>query len=93
MSNPDISIGAGGTSIQGPDGMAYYRALTLASSLKLFIKTGIIPTRGVTGPVMLRIATEITSKTYKRGQYQQAHDDVKLWADTMRGALQVEVRE
>jgi hypothetical protein len=80
----------GGTTFAGPDAVAYFRARTLASSIKLFMRTGIIPTRGVTGPVMLRIATEITGKAYKRGQYQAAYDDVVRWADTMKAALPVE---
>ena len=79
----------GGTTITGADGMRYFQAVTLRSSLKLFIKTGIIPTRGVTGAVMLRIATEITHKAYKRGQYQQALDDLGTWIDTMKAALPI----
>lgn len=83
----------GGTTITGPDAMLYFKAVTLRSSLKLFAKTGIMPTRGVTGPVMLRIATEITHKAYKRGQYQQALDDLGVWIDTMKAALPITTAE
>lgn len=95
MTAPDnsaITLHDGGTSITGKDGMLYYKAITLKSSLSLFIKTGnrIIPTRGVTGPVMLRLASEFSGKTYKRGQYQQALDDLSVWIETMKAALPIE---
>ena len=37
--------------------------------------------------MMLKMATEYTGKTYKRGQYEQAAADVGVWVDTMRAAL------
>ena len=79
----------GGASLQGPDAMAYFKAVQLCSFLKLYAKTKIIPTRGVTGPVMLRLAKEFTGKDYKRGQYLQAAEDVRVWIETMKAALPV----
>lgn len=79
----------GGTTLSGPDAVNLYRAATLKVSLQLYAKTGMIPTRGVTGPMMLKMATEYTGKTYKRGQYVQAAADVGVWVDTMRAALPV----
>ena len=80
---------SGGISLVGPDAINLYRAVMLASSLRLYAKTGMIPTRGVTAMVMLKIAKEYTGKTYKRGQYEQAAQDVDVWVQTMKAALPV----
>lgn len=77
----------GGTSYVGTDAVNLFRARTLASALSLYAKTKIIPTRGVTGSVMLAMATHYTGKTYKRGQHAQAAEDVKVWVNTMQAAL------
>lgn len=51
--------------------------LTIASALTLYAKTGLKPNRAYTPTNMLKAATDITGKTYKRGQYQQAADDIR----------------
>jgi hypothetical protein len=38
---------------------------------------------------MLKAATGITGKAYKRGQYVKAADDVKQWTDAMAAALPI----
>jgi len=80
---------AGAVSYSGPDAVNLYRARLLASSLRLYAKTGIIPTRGVTATAMLRMASEYTGKAYKRGQYDAAAADVTAWANTMQAALPI----
>lgn len=77
----------GGTMLVGPDAMKLFKAATLKSSLTLYDKTKLIPTRGVTITVMLRMATEFTNKTYKRTQVLQAAADLQVWIDTMRAAI------
>lgn len=79
----------GGITYSGRDAVHLFRAMTLRGNIKLFVKTKMIPTRGVTGPVMLRIATEITKKPYKRGQYAQAVADLDVWIETMKAALPI----
>lgn len=77
------------TAYVGEDSTNLCRAITLKHALKLYAKCGLIPTRGVTITVMLRIAKEYTGKNYKRGQAMQAAEDVGVWIETMRAALPV----
>lgn len=92
MAQSEIVHSKGGTTFAGPDAVNLVRAVYLASHLKLYAKTGIVPTRGVTGPMMLTMATEYSGKKYKRGQYLQAAEDVKVWCDAMKSALPVTVQ-
>ena len=55
----------GSITVTGSDGMDIFRMLTLKSSLSLYLKTGIKPTRGVGLRQMLDLATEFTGKKYK----------------------------
>jgi len=80
----------GGMTFAGPDAVKLFTAITLRGSIKLYIKAKIIPTRGVTITRMLEVASSYTGKPYKRGQAQQAADDLKVWADTMKLGLRVE---
>lgn len=93
MSKPDnseiVHHKGGGTTISGKDGMNFYRAITLKSAIGLHMKTGLIPTRGVTITSMFKMATEYTGKTYKRGQHEAAINDLGVWIDTMRAALPI----
>lgn len=60
--------------------------ITLKGALKLYAKTGMLPTRGMTITRMLALATSITGKPYKRGQAQKASDDLHaLWNAHMAG--------
>jgi len=87
MADSGINYGKGGTMIYGPDGMKFFRAVTLASSLSLYAKTKMLPTRGVTVSKMLAMASEFTGKKYKRTQVEQAAADVREWAQAMKAAL------
>jgi hypothetical protein len=48
-------------------------------------------TRGASPTVLLGIAGEYTGKKYKRGQYDQAAQDLNVWIETMRAAMPVTV--
>lgn len=93
MTNPNQSEvvvhKSGGTTFAGPDAVNLFRAITLKMSLSLYAKTGMIPTRGVTSTVMLKLAKEYTGKTYKRGEHEKAAADVQVWIDTMKAAMPV----
>lgn len=93
MTNPNASFvqthAGGGASFVGPDAVNLYRAITLRSALSLFAKTGMVPTRGVTATSMLAMASEYTGKKYKRGQHQQAANDMVTWIETMKAALPI----
>jgi len=80
----------GGITFVGPDAVNFYRAAALASSLGLYAKCGMIPTRGVTITKMLAIASEYTGKKYKRGDAAKAEADVRIWVQTMKAALPTE---
>jgi len=85
-----ISVRQGGAvAYVGPDATNLLRAKVLIAGLRLYAKCGMMPTRGVTGPVMLKMASEYSGKKYKRGQYETAIADVQKWADTMQAALPV----
>lgn len=73
----------------GPDATNLFRARLLVSSLRMFASCGMLPTRGVSGKMMLAMAGEYTGKKYKRGQASVAADDVAVWCDTMVAALPI----
>lgn len=78
-----------GTSFAGSD-MDIFRATMLAGSLRLFAKTGMIPTRGVTGAKMLKMANELTGHVYKRGQYECAAQALLEFADRKKQESRVD---
>ena len=53
-----------------------YRAVAIAKACKMWAQHKIKANRAYTPTAMLRNAAEITGKSYKRGQHQQAHDDI-----------------
>jgi len=84
-----ISHSAGGTTYSGPDAVRLQQAITLRSAIKLYRACGVIPTRGMGIVNMLKLATTITSKTYKRTQSAQAEADLHIWIETMKSALPI----
>jgi hypothetical protein len=81
----------GGTTFAGLDAVNLFRAVHVASALRVYARTGMKMTRGATPSVLLAIAREYTGKTYKRGEYLQAAEDVRVWVETMKAALPVTV--
>lgn len=69
------------TTFSGPEAVNIYRALAIASALRLYAKTKIQMNRAYTPTNMLRAASEITGLTFKRGQYIEAADALKAFAD------------
>ena len=67
------------------DAVQIFRAATCATSLKLFLATGIRPCRGVGLKQMLTIAGSYTGKTYKgRKDGAQAVADLYAWVHTAK---------
>jgi len=66
--------------------MPMYRAIVVKNGLGLYLKSGkkIIPNRSWTPTNMLRAASEITGKTFKRGQHQQAYIAISEWLEVAR---------
>lgn len=84
-----IHIHAGGTTFSGPDAVAYFRARSLRSAIQLYVKSGLIPTRGMGITKMLTLATEFSGVKYKRTEAQRAIDDLSIWIATMQSALPI----
>jgi hypothetical protein len=83
----------GGMSFVGPDATKLFQAITLRSSLSLYAKCGMIPTRGVTITRMLALTKTFTGKTYKRGREgaAAAAADMQVWIDAAKASMPVEV--
>lgn len=87
MSDSYISTGPHGTTLSGPDATECFRAAILASSLRLWAKTKIIPTRGVTITRMLAMATRYTGRTWQRSEVLACADAVSVWVANMQAGL------
>jgi len=75
----EITSGPGGVCFAGHDAVQLYRAIALRSGIALYSRTGMKPNRAWTPTAMLATAGSITGRTYKRGQFQQAFDDLEAW--------------
>ena len=64
--------------------------VTLKGAIKLYIQTGMKANRAYTPTNMLAKAGELLGKTYKRGQLQQAHDDLQAKYDEILKARAAE---
>lgn len=89
MTTSEIVHGPGGTTFAGADAVAIYRAVALRSGIAMYARTGMKPNRMWTPTAMLKAAGEITGKSYKRGQYQQAFDDLEAWIVKARAVVPV----
>jgi hypothetical protein len=76
----------GGMSFIGPDATRLLHARTVLMSIRA-IQKGMRLTKTATPTRTLALAGAITGKAYKRGQYEAAAHDVKLWIVTMEAAL------
>jgi len=76
----------GGTVFVGPDATRLLHARTVLASIRA-IQKGMRLTKTATPTRTLALAGALTGKTYKRGQYEAAAHDVKLWIVTMEAAL------
>lgn len=86
--NTAITHSNGSTLLTG-DAIEFYRRAQLKAFIGLYIKTGMIPTRGVTISKMLKLATEITGQTYKNNRegWLKAEADLDKNVKTLRAAI------
>lgn len=75
------------TQFNGPDAVQVYRALAIASALRLYARTDMKANRAYTPSAMLAAAAQITGRAFKRGQYLEAADALKSWADNAASQL------
>ena len=87
MPDSQIIYRNGSTSFVGADAVSFFRAATIAGGLRMYAEHHILPSRSWTPTAMLKAATSITGKAYKRGEYLLAADEVRMWAKTMKSAL------
>lgn len=82
----------GEISFVGYDAVNLYRAMQLRMAIKLYVKCGMIPTRGVGIKKMLAVASGYTGKRYaaSRAVATLAVDDLTVWIETMKSAMPVE---
>ena len=90
MNDSEITVHASGAmTFAGPDAVALYRATALWAGLRMYAQSRMQPNRAWTPTAMLKAAGSITGKTYKRGQYETAAADLKIWMEAMKAAMPV----
>jgi hypothetical protein len=75
-------------SFNGPDGVAIFEAIALKTALWGYAKFKMQPNRHYTPTRMLRAATRITGRPFKRGQYAEAAQSLAEWIETARAAIE-----
>lgn len=75
----------GGQSFVGSD-VNIFRALTIASALEFYAKTGMKVNRAYTPTAMIKAANEMTGHRYRRGQYTAAALALRELADRAKAA-------
>lgn len=73
------------TMFAGKEEVNTFVLVALKGAIKLYVATGMKANRAYTPTNMLRKAGELTGKTYKRGQLEQAGDDLQaLYEDILK---------
>lgn len=72
-----IETTASGSIIATGEGINRFQAIIIKNAIKLYRNTGMKANRAYTPTNMLRTAGNITGKTYKRGQLEQAQADLE----------------
>jgi hypothetical protein len=83
-----VKHGDGVTAFIGLDSTRLLHARTVYHALRA-CKAGMRLTRTATPTRCFELASKITGKRYKRGQYDQAMADVRAWILAMESALPV----
>lgn len=77
------------TSYVGRDATELFRVNMLKISIKLWIKTGMMPTRGMGIKKMLKMAEQYTGRKYKTSEAAYAVEDLHNWVSVMVSALPI----
>ena len=72
------------TTFAGKAAVDTYRMVALISGLKLYAKTKMKPNRAWTPTAMMALATHFTGNKYRRGQYDQAIEDLQYVLERRR---------
>lgn len=73
-----------GTTIATGEGVNTFQAIVVKNAIKLYRATGMKANRSYTPANMLATAGAIVGKTYKRGQLEQAQNDLTAWIEARR---------
>jgi hypothetical protein len=93
MSKNEITFTAnGGASYVGPKGVNVFRLRCLAGAIRLYAKTGMIPTRGVTITKMMKQAEQDTGKKFKKRDYITAALEVEKLFMVQAGEVAQEMK-
>jgi hypothetical protein len=84
-----IEVTADAMVFVGADAVALYRATALIVALRMYASCRLRANRAWTPSAMLRMAERFTGKSYKRGHYLEAANDVDVWRSNMCAALPV----
>ena len=80
----------GGIAFVGKDATMLFAATALRAAVKLYLKTGLIPYRGMTATRMLQAVTQYTKQEYKgNGKWDRALADLHNWVETMKAGMPV----
>lgn len=77
------------TSYVGRDATELFRVNMIKVSIKLWMKTGMMPTRGVGIKKMLKMAEQYTGRKYKTSEAAYAVEDLHNWVSVMVSALPI----
>ena len=77
------------TSYVGRDATELYRVNMIKVSIRLWTKTGMLPTRGIGIRKMLKMAEVYTGRKYKTSEASQAVDDLHNWVTCMVSAMPI----
>jgi hypothetical protein len=84
-----VSMTGGPASYIGPDAVALFRVTVLRTGLRIYAKHKLRVNRGYSPSAMLKAASQITGRTYTRGQYLSAAADLTAWIEAMKAALPI----
>jgi hypothetical protein len=80
---------SGGASYVGPDATHLYRVMVTRTAIKMWMATGINPSRGVTITKLLAVAGQVTGKVYKSRHAPRALADLDAWIVKAKGAIPI----
>jgi len=72
------------TTFNTTDQIKAYQAIVIKQALLLYAHTGLKANSAYTPAAMLKAASQITGKTFKRGQYTEAAAALDAWLQSQR---------
>lgn len=86
-SKSSIHHTSGASVYSGREAVNVFGAITVASALDLYAKTGMRVNRAYTPTAMLAAVERYTGRKFKRGQYAEAAAHLREWARAVRAGI------